>query len=386
MERLIWYRDNPIMPTQQSVADWLRRLQPTDIKRLEHKNAVDFDTFRQSLWTSLIAKDTTKSKGEDTASVKQNGMQGISFLPKENVATSSPLEGEIIERTIAILRSNNMWYTKSNVHTVTELIRANGAADEPNPMYVEMDQARYDKSQSERPLLIEYIWYCLMGLSREFLVLWERMCSRTSLTSMEGLKLLIDFQRKSGYFNTLGGNTVINWVTAHGELDLDDAQYVGVIGDDSVARLSTPIETGLAEDRMAQVWNLSAQVSQFKHGYFCSSFIIHTFNVCAMMPDPLKRLQKLQSEVKMVRRDPKDPKKILDPIHEKWISFADNMQSYQNDVALYALDVAVMERYGGGFPTGTKSIRPLLLCLATLAIDEQQFAACFTYKVVINNV
>jgi len=294
---------------------------------------------------------------------------------------------QMMDRTRAVLNSTTLIYSKENVAQAVEFIRANGLADEERPSYIEIDQARYDKSQGKRALMLEYIWSGLMGMDRAFLVLWERVCRETTLTSDEGFRLFMDYQRKSGYSDTTPGNTVVNLITVCAELPIDKPQYIAVLGDDSVIRLSRPIETGRAELYMAEVWNLSAQVSQFKFGYFCSAFIIHTPTVCALMPDPIKRFQKLRMAIKMIRSDPKRPGQVLDPIEEKYISFKDNMACYLNDVALHHLDVAVMERYGKQlFSPGVTSCRPLLLCLATLVADEQSFRSLFTTDVVIRNV
>jgi hypothetical protein len=150
--------------------------------------------------------------------------------------------------------------------------------------------------------------------------------------------LIIFFQRKSGDVTTCFGNTLINMMALADCIDLSSAVAFYFVGDDSFIFMLVAIDLQYVTEQLMIGWNFEAKIIENKGFYFCSTFMVHDGISFRVMPDPLKRLERLSKPLKI---------NDTETLRERWISFCDLMANYRNAAAVASLDDHVRLRYAG---------------------------------------
>jgi len=211
----------------------------------------------------------------------------------------------------------------------------------PNAEGFENDFAKFDKSQLEETFAVEMGIYKLLGLDLTLLEMWAFGSTiKTAFNFLLGIRVQLLFQRTSGTVVTAFGNVLINMAAVAWAYKLNELKYFAVyfVGDDSfVFPYSFPDLYSVTVD-LELFLNLQAKVIVGKGNYFCSCFFVHNGNHWVVLPDPVKRIERLSYPFR--HENPTD-------LSDRWLSFKDMCKGYYDACAIQALTKQCALRYPG---------------------------------------
>lgn len=299
-ERLVSYASNPIEISVPTLEEW-KSCQPGSVlAQLEtHYNVHDIPNKD---YYEYILKRIAKPTLEDGGHIKFPAPQAIAYQSKQINAYFCTIGKQLKTRLIAAMKENNIFYTDMSIDEFVEVLNIRIPPCVQTNVYndiLEIDMSKYDKSQSHLALMCDIIIFIRLGAPYEFLVLYVLMHAFSKLTSIStGLQAFVSYQRKSGDFFTLGGNSFYSFISvlySLSEMDYDIESIFGLwSGDDSLLFLKTPLERPeVLLNQLSHVFNLEAKIFKYDCLYFCSKFLVHDGNTWAVFPDPWKMLIKL---------------------------------------------------------------------------------------------
>jgi hypothetical protein len=362
--------ENAIVLNKENINEWIQS-QPAE--KLQY-----LVNTRQSLCASRndiqFCGLMIKSDGKIDTSGKDLNMatpsQVVVYGGREFNAAWSPLFIELRARLFSILKPNVLINMKKNRDEIEEFLNH---YDDPrkNYNYIENDFSKYDKSQQEMALEIEFHMYKLLGLHPTEYEVWVFGNSLAKVRSMDtGLTLWFVYQRRSGFPPTALGNSIVNITTImRAYRAIVTFEYVIIIGDDSIICVLIVIDCGESAHILATVYNLCATTIQSPYGYFCSAFIVKTENGMKFMSDPLKRWRKLGSY------NATEETKIFD----MYQSYKDLLSNYNCMHSLERLADAVEYRYA---LTDT-NVLPILVSLYNLTLDYKIYRNIYEKEITV---
>lgn len=238
--------------------------------------------------------------------------------------------------------------------------------------FLENDFSKYDKSQAELATMLKEHAYRMLGFDLELLERWMYAQRRATLTSLSlMIKLVVDFQQKSGDGGTSFANVLVNIVAvcfAYRGTTVDAAAFVG---DDSAVMSRAVAADERSLRIMAEVFNLSAKffvTSYLECGalYFASCLFRFDEEHKSVhpVPDPVKRAERLSVSVSA-----KDPR-----WDERWESYSKDCDVYRRSGAWRGIERAVLAHYGWTVDPG---IGRLIGALATAASGNPRYRDCW---------
>jgi len=364
-ERLIEdYRANPIVLNRESVGNWVDHLAALDrVSRLDNFNLSEKDLTDYS----LANKVDVKAPCDQGAALEYKAIQTIVCHSKDINAVASPMFMQLRDRFLALLKPNVIVNMKKDPAKIEELVNHFESLGE-TLNYIENDFSKYDKSQQETAITMQWMLYRRLGLDEEFLLRWEngaRVANARSVVA--GIKVLLIRQMRSGVAPTTLGNTGLGMMSVVTAYLLHSFEYAIFIGDDSLIASKHLIEEGDAVDDMAFLYNLSAKLTQSRYGYICSNFIVKTRHGVRLMADLVKRIEKL-GQVMPANED---------DIKARYISLCDVVKTYDDERYYSAYAEALAYRYRAPADMMENAMRALY----TVASDYDTFRALYDTEV-----
>lgn len=342
-EELNLFGMHPIYLSEVDMWSWLS-CQPPEKKEVLRENA-DFKYFLD-LSNDYLVELKRSAKHDPTfigAQIK-NAPQVIVHQQRTNNVIECSMSKNFKTRFLSVLGPNIFVYTDCSPEEFAELLTLKLPQNLlEDYVSLELDLAKFDKSQRRLALMIEVHFMLVFGYPIDFVIAWIIKHNVSVLRSIKAMvKLVIEMQRRSGDAWTYIGNTIHNGcVLAHcfGPMLLRQC-IVLISGDDSVVfipkKLYDPTLVSNISNTAAAVFGLEAKVIHNKRYInFCSRFLLNLDGIWHFVPDPLK------VAIRMGRND------IVSDEHveEIWISLRDNLKSMDNKMLLEDLAAACQEHH-----------------------------------------
>lgn len=285
--------------------------------------------------------------------MKYAAPQTIVYPSKEVNLTFCVIWRELRERVTAALNNSTFIYSQL---APEEFARVLSASVPPKSVRgkrrLELDMAKYDKSQGMLALLFECKLMRFFKIPEYYVTLWWNTHLVTLLKDpVSYFRSRVYFQRRSGDASTFFGNTTYLMACLATIYDMSTCQLKLFSGDDSVL-IGDHFDDYSA--KMAALFNLEVKfIDKYTCIYFCSKFLLEIDDQnWAFVPNPRKLA------IKLCRSD------LVNDKHVEFyhISFADHVKVYGNNCIQHKLDMAYSERYNR-----KTSILPVIQTLLRLA-------------------
>lgn len=340
-DKIANFKANPVRPDKQLIAEVVAEMKETKISTLEnprYRNRYPNDnavSLYDLIEYEVMIKRDPKNVLEDTKAYQ--ALQVIAASSAKVNALFGGVFRELYRRFRTILRPNVYCHLKKNLNQMEQAL--NDFLDPLIKYFIlEIDQSKYDKSQQEFVFEVERKFWCKFGLDENWANLWFTGHSNTKLVSIVlGIFFPVWFQRKSGDVTTCFGNTIINMAAIADTIDLDLAVLLMFVGDDSIIYMTEEIDTKSIANSILIGWNFTIKLIRHKGAYFCSTFQVYDGNRYRVLPDPLKRTERISKPIE---------KSQMAFVYENFISFADLVKCYNNSAAVEALCTHFALRYG----------------------------------------
>jgi hypothetical protein len=203
----------------------------------------------------------------------------------------------------------------------------------------ECDFKQFDKSALLDAVNTMLAFYRYFGVEDALIGAWSKVFGVTVARNMYLLfVIMIVMQQKTGSTATALGNFIINSCSICRCFPILEATMLFALfqGDDSLigTAKSFLIDDGLRN--LALSFNLQAKIIFGGGLYFCSSFLVHDGNRWRMVPDPVKRIERLGKPLNELSRQ---------QLPNIWRSLADNCVHYLDAACHPALCAQLKERY-----------------------------------------
>jgi hypothetical protein len=335
------YQSDPISINREAIDSYLVDNPHTKWQRLKNpmrnRHPARNDLHIEDLirYASMIKSEPKNRLDPDAINTYQALQTIIHHMPIVNVLFS--FFRQLFDRFQRMLNPNVFVQLKKSAADLEQHLDTHvppGASSREN------DFRMFDKSQLEKCMLLELEFYRRLGLDLYLAACWETGITLSVVKSiLLAVRIIINYQRRSGAITTAFGNTVVNMFTCAWVLRLHNNFYaVYFIGDDSSIFLRTFNDPVHMTHRFKTDFNLESKIIDSTTNYFCSGFLIHNGRRWLYMPDPVKRTERLSY-----------PQKHLtdSEFHEKHNSLVDMLHNYNDANAVQALQKAVFLRYGG---------------------------------------
>lgn len=319
-------------------------------------NSVDVEELRSY---SLMVKTEVKNNLDPSKFSEYPATQVLAAHSSKVNALYGPLFRVLFARLQTILKPEIYVHLRKNLASLEKHLNT---FIDPDYAYhhLEVDHSQYDKSQQDGALAVELQLYSDLGLDDILMQMWGFGHTQAVLRNfVNGIKLMVFFQRKSGDVATAFGNTILNMIALASSADLSSTAAAYFVGDDSFIFTRELIDSYDLTNQLRLGWNFQSKIIVGKGVYFCSAFLVHAHDSFAVMPDPMKRIEKLSKRIKSGD--------VQDHL-ARWESYKDLCRNYSNRLAVDALEPHFTRRYGdsGLFLMG-------MTALSTLLEDYGQF-------------
>jgi hypothetical protein len=362
------YKANPVTLDSDTITDFLHDLKATKLSALKNPlnkagattNALHTDDI--SVYDAMIKRDP---KNVLDAS-KDGTYQALQVIAASNERVNATFGGvfrELYRRFKALLAPNIYCHMKKSINDLENHL------DEfldPNFPYekLEIDQGKFDKSQQQFVFEIERMMWQMLGMDLTAADHWYKGHENTTLKSwLHGIAMKVFFQRKSGDVTTCFGNTMANMLAIADCFDLDSLAAAYFVGDDSFIFLRKKITTTDEITALLDAWNFEGKIVQGRGVYFCSAFFVHDGFHFRVIPDPIKRIERLSKPISLGSAE---------GLFERWVSFQDLARNYDNAVAIENLRHDFRLRY-----SNSELLVPACASMVSIAKDYHQYLALF---------
>jgi hypothetical protein len=232
----------------------------------------------------------------------------------------------------------------------------------------ENDFSKFDKSQFDETYNIEEELFRVLGLNKFLAWMWAQGYTEKEVRVVEhALKFFLYYQRCTGTVTTGLGNLIVNIICLVFSMMLKRDSYRALygVGDDSFAALH-PHFTYDPEEitySLATYFNLESKVITGMGNYFCSAFFVFNGQRWLILPDPIKKTERLSLPLNSVS--------AKDTYLDRWMSLIDLCKHYNDAVAADQLNYQCMIRYGRGPVSG------MISSIVTAMGDFQSFLALY---------
>ena len=334
-QKLEIYSNEPVVLSEKNLTEWACAQEPSKLKKI-NLQSLELELEKMVDYTMMIKKEP-KNRLEDNAIFNYDSPQSIIYHSPEVNIVFGAIFKELFKRFISIL----------SPHVCVMLRKSREQIEEHMNKYLnkqfkyamlEVDFSKFDKSQLDLCFDMEMKMWELLGMDSYLLGLWKLGHKQTKVTDfISGIKAYISYQRKSGDSATAFGNTLITMLSIAYTSRFDRAEAAYFVGDDSLIFLRKSFDhTGMVE-KLRNTYNLTAKVILKDVGYFCSMFVIQTEKGFRLVPDPLKRIEKLGKRHEVETES---------EMRERYESFKELMTPlFESQEILEITAIALNERY-----------------------------------------
>nr|CAI5383846.1 polyprotein [Oxera neriifolia associated virus] len=358
------FQAQPLFPSSVSIGEWLA-------DRAVGKDYASYLGEATALWEkdlgkySYMTKRIIKPALDHTATTEYKAAQTIVYPGKDINAVFSPIFRTIADRLQKLLKKNFCIFSNVTPEEFGKQITKILPPSKTKGLFSrEVDFSKYDKSQGLIHLLFETEIFQLLGLPKEFSVLWYAAHYHSEIKDHStGFKSWLTYQRRTGDAATFIGNTIVCMGMLASLFDLKHTKLGLFSGDDS---LLLGEKMYLEEDRddiAASVFNMESKFFTYEKHYFCSKFLVDVDDNWVLVPDPLKVVFKLGRK-DLVNQD---------HVSDLFTSMKDLLKVFADANINQDLNRAVSERY----KTRHTDHTICFAALAKLVESEDRFRALF---------
>lgn len=277
--------------TREGLKDWVADQAFEKVSKFTEANVFpDVESFNKY---EMMIKPQPKNSLEQTAPWNYSALQNIVCHRKEINALFSPIFRLLFDRFASLLKPKVYCHLRKDLKAMNDHLNAHVQYGKGYKL-LEIDQEKYDKSQTEVCYEIELFFLRELGLDEELLQMWGYAhSSTTAMNFLNGIMVMLFYQRKTGDSLTCFGNTLISMVAMASSFDINDFDAAYFVGDDSFLFMNVDVELNRGVENMAKTFNLVGKVISTDHGFFCSLFFVHNGNSWRALPDVLKRIERL---------------------------------------------------------------------------------------------
>lgn len=357
------WKVDTVKPNPVDFSEWLKT-QPNDlVKQITDSTAVQNKNLTAY---TLMNKKQVKPDLTVNGPYVYSAVQTICYQEKELNAIFCPMFRLLKNRFMKLMKSKFVMYTDMSPEDFACMLSTRFPHVDigPNVHKLEVDMAKYDKSQQRLHLKMELELYRRLGLDDRFRKLWFKGHAFTSLTDYHNkVKAFVIYQRKSGDASTYFGNTAILIMMLNWMYDISTCDLALFSGDDSVL-IGGRIKEDLADD-FAILFNMETKFFRYEYIYFCSKFLLKVGGRFQFVPDLIKML------TKMGRSDLRN----YDHVEEYRRSLCDLTKVYKSTIIDNALTSAMSERYNVQLP-----VTYVLSSLLSILEDVEEFASGYSKR------
>ncbi|UTQ50507.1 MAG: 207 kDa replicase polyprotein (domains: methyltransferase - helicase - RNA-dependent RNA polymerase) [Plant associated tobamo-like virus 1] len=334
------FQDNPIAVTPEGIEQWLCAQEPGKLRRIHVED--DFVTFNKMLNYHMMVKSEPKNKLEPAAVFEYQSPQNIVYHESCINAVFGPMFKILYQRFVQLLAPNVCVMLQKSHKQLEDHMNSNL---DPAKEYerLEIDFSKFDKSQTEVCFEIEMAFWQLLGMDNYLLGLWRMGHFSVSATDFQaGIKAYFIYQRKSGDSATAFGNSLVSMLSLAYSATFPCVEAAYFVGDDSLIFLDQKYRHTTMPDVLTKTFNLTSKILEMRTGYFCSTFIIQTVKGFKVIPDPLKRIEKLGKPISI--HDEMD-------LRQRYVSFKELIDPLADEELHEAIAAGMNERYGPSYAT-----------------------------------
>lgn len=342
---LMGYSKDKLRPSHTSLSKWLSEFQEKKIKMFTNPEipVTDYEINNYQ----MCIKTEPKNKLELNAPFDYSVLHNLVIHEKKTNALFSPLFRELFERFASLLSPKVYCHLRKNTEKLNEHLNNNLSVDS-HYYFLEIDQEKFDKSQTDVCYEVEMYFLEMLGMDEILLNSWGTGHESSSATNfLNGIKAYFTYQRKTGDAMTCFGNTLVSMIAMCVCFDLEDAEALYFVGDDSFVFSKDKIPSMEGSENLSKTFNLKGKIIESDHGYFCSYFFVNDGYSFKALVDPLKRIERLGTKIKFNEE--------FSNLYERWISFSDLVKDYDDANLHDELSKCVSKRYN----TNCNSVRAI---------------------------
>jgi len=294
-ELLTEFQASPVTYTKENLKHFLDTKSDTYLKSIRN-NPRSWEDTEVSFY-NMFPKTDIKALTDDIT--EYDKIQTVVYHDRDITMYYSSIFLEIKRRLKTILKKNVIYADGYTPEEMQDFYRRN-TSKLSKKYYLENDFSKYDKTQLQTIMELEYSLYRMLGLDTEVIRDWRNGHLTTTLMSRSlGIKIIVSFQRKSGDATTSLGNTLVCILTVCAVYDIEEFEFAGFLGDDSVICLRSKPQFSSISETFLRDFNLIAKYKVYEdYGYFLSYFIFEHQGQMFSRYDPFKRLIKLGKALK----------------------------------------------------------------------------------------
>lgn len=289
------YRQETLAPSKEALRSWVADLAMEKVSRFTE--ASEYPDVEKFCDYEMMIKKEPKNGLDKNSPYDYAALQNILCHKKEINALFSPIFRKLFERFQKLLKPSVYCHLRKDLSALDRHLNANVVIGKKYSL-LEIDQEKFDKSQTEVCLQLEIFFLECLGLDSELRGFWEYAHAKTTAVNfMNGIKVFLAYQRKTGDAFTCFGNTLISMIAMSSSFDMEDNDASYFVGDDSFIFMNREIELGKGVEKMATAFNLFGKVILSDHGFFCSYFFCNNGLEWRALPDVLKRTERLSKPI-----------------------------------------------------------------------------------------
>lgn len=329
------YSKTPVGPDSTDLGNWLADYKDKKLKMIEDPDFFPKDYEFKDY--EMMLKTEPKNKLERNGCFEYPILQNLLVHKKKVNALFSPIFRVLFERFSSLLKPSVYCHLRKNQEHLNEHLNQHLDIKGIYKL-LEIDQEKFDKSQTEQCFEIEMFFLSLLGLDATLLQIWSE-CHKSSsgINFTNGIKAHLIYQRKTGDAMTCFGNTMISMIALGTVFDLTHAVAMYFVGDDSFVFGLKDFEAEKGSRNLSYYFNLKGKVINSDHGFFCSYFFANNGLQWRAIVDPLKRTERLGKHIKLNEE--------FATLHERFVSFADLASCYDDASYFDSVSQMVANRY-----------------------------------------
>lgn len=333
------YREEPVELNEVTLRDWICGQEPGKIKRFDLRE-LEVDLNAVVRYQMMIKKEP-KNKLEAVASEEYAGVQNIIHHPHRLNAVFGAIFKKMYDRLESLLAPNILLLIRKSTEQMNLHMNRTLTTDKQWEKHLlEIDFSKFDKCQLQTCFEIEMKFWEDLGFEKHLHELWKLgHFDCNAIDFKNGIKAWLMYQRKSGDSATCLGNSLIAMLSIAFATNLKNTEIKSgcFMGDDSLLYTLVKIDGNDVVKKLMEVFNLSAKVITKKYGYMCSMFVIPVVDSYVVVPDPLKRIERLGKNLKL---------KENETLYERYVSFRELLLPLFTVGIDLPLTEALEERYG----------------------------------------
>nr|WRW55954.1 RNA-dependent RNA polymerase [Fusarium asiaticum vivivirus 1] len=363
------YREDKVAFEEGLIAQWAGQAKPANVKKVMRSALEGISIEDAKPWEyEIMLKADAKPPMSNKPLREVVAPQLIVMQDKYVSAAYSSIFRLMSRRFVSLLKPEIMANLLKDVDGIRDHIAANHPwGEDEDVVFLENDFGKFDKSQDRFSYMVLCHVMRMLGFDDELLDRWLDSNERCKLKSMAlGIIMHTRHQNKSGGPATALMNMVMNMSAVSVCYAGTRVIWATFMGDDSLVACRRPAASQRSLQMMSEVFNFEAKFFILKYPYFTSCFVLFDGDNkrVFMVPDPVKRLQKLSVSVNAT----------TPAWDDKFESITKTLVAYRHKNDLNGLAEGVIERYG---VSDGADVETLSDCIATLSSSFDEYRALY---------